>query len=146
MPTSDAPRFWIGVVSREHVLRGVEQGIAMLNHGKEAPLRRLSRGDGFAYYSPKTAYPKGETLKAFTAIGTVAEGDPYSAEMAPGTQGFRRDMHWNTAAREVPANGLADRLAFMQGSWGMLARRGLFDVSAEDFAVICRAMTGKDDA
>ena len=146
MPPPGGPHFWIGVVSHEHVLHGVEQGFAMLNHGKEAPLKRLSPGDGFAYYSPKIAYPKGEPLKAFTAIGTVAEGEPYSAAMAPGKEGFRRDMHWDASAREVPVFDLSDRLAFTQGNWGMLARQGLFEVSAKDFAVILGTMTGKAPA
>ena len=33
-------RHWVGVVSREHVMIGVEAGFAMLNHGKLAPLQR----------------------------------------------------------------------------------------------------------
>ena len=41
------PRYWLGVVSREHVLRGVEVGIVQVNHGKRTPLERLSPGDGF---------------------------------------------------------------------------------------------------
>ena len=29
----------------------------------------MGAGDGLAYYSPKTDYPDGEPLQAFTAIG-----------------------------------------------------------------------------
>lgn len=47
-----APRHWIGTVSREHVLIGVRGGFAMLNHGREAPLKRTSAGDTLIYYSP----------------------------------------------------------------------------------------------
>jgi hypothetical protein len=43
---------WLGVVSRDHVLRGVE-GIAQIGHGKSGGLRRMSAGDGFVYYSPR---------------------------------------------------------------------------------------------
>ena len=35
-----SPRAWVGVVSRAHVLRGVEGGFAQLCHGKHAPLSR----------------------------------------------------------------------------------------------------------
>ena len=31
-------RYWIGVVSREHVMLGVKGGFIQLNHGKRAPL------------------------------------------------------------------------------------------------------------
>lgn len=133
------PRNWIGTVSREHVLIGVAGGFAMLNHGKLAPLRRLSPGDWLIFYSPKTAYPDGTPLKAFTAIGTVRDAPPYPAEMRPGMPGHRRDIDWR-AARETPISGLMDRLEFTRGNWGMLARRGLFEISDADFQTIRAAM------
>jgi hypothetical protein len=37
-----SPRHWIGVVSRQHVLRGVAGGFAQLGHGTAAPLRRMA--------------------------------------------------------------------------------------------------------
>jgi hypothetical protein len=49
-------KYWIGVVQREHVLRGVSLGIAQVNHGATS-IKRLQPGDGLVYYSPKTAYP-----------------------------------------------------------------------------------------
>ena len=134
------PRYWIGTVSREHVLRGVAGGFGMLNHGKEAPLKRLSPGDWLIYYSPKTAI-EGEPLKAFTAIGDVADRAPYPAEMAPGRTGFRRDINWQKAT-ETPIARLSDRLEFTRGNWGMLARRGHFEISAADFQTIRAAMLG----
>jgi hypothetical protein len=42
--------YWIGVVSKEHVARGVAGGFTQLNHGKAAPLERMRAGDGFAFY------------------------------------------------------------------------------------------------
>lgn len=38
-------RYWIGVVSKNHVLRGVEGGFAQVGHGKGAPLRRMAPGE-----------------------------------------------------------------------------------------------------
>ncbi|RCW80806.1 EVE domain-containing protein [Paracoccus lutimaris] len=133
------PRFWIGTVSREHVLIGVAGGFAMLNHGKLAPLKRLAPGDGLAYYSPKTGWPDGAPLKAFTALGTVRDAAPYEAEMRPGQTGFRLGIDW-LPARETPISDLTDRLEFTRGNWGMLARRGLFEVSGADFQTIRAAM------
>ena len=132
-------RFWIGTVSRDHVLIGVAGRFAMLNHGKLAPLRRLAPGDGLAYYSPKTAWPDGAPLKAFTALGTVRDAAPYEAEMRPGMLGYRRDIDW-LPARETPISDLTDRLEFTRGNWGMLARRGMFEVSGADFQTIRAAM------
>ncbi len=132
-------RHWIGTVSREHVLIGVAGGFAMMNHGKLAPLKRLSPGDGLIYYSPKDAWPDGAPLKAFTAIGTVGDLPPYAAEMRTGQTGYRIDIDWLTA-RETPISQLTDSLEFTRGNWGMLARRGLFEVSGTDFQTIRAAM------
>ncbi len=38
-------KFWIGVVSKEHVLRGVEGGFCQVCHGKKRPLNRMKKGD-----------------------------------------------------------------------------------------------------
>ncbi|MGO9692155.1 MAG: EVE domain-containing protein, partial [Syntrophobacteraceae bacterium] len=64
-------RFWIGVVSREHVQRGIRGGFVQLSHGRKAPLQRLRAGDGFIYYSPGARYPTGDICQMFTAIGIV---------------------------------------------------------------------------
>lgn len=104
-------RYWVGTVSREHVLIGVADGFAMMNHGKLAPLHRLSPGDGLVYYSPKTAYPDGAPLKAFTAIGWVRDADPYPAQMRTGGVGYRRDIDWMTAT-ETPIQSLSEGLEF----------------------------------
>jgi len=39
-------RYWLGVVSRDHVRRGVMLGIAQIGHGKKAGLVRMCPGDG----------------------------------------------------------------------------------------------------
>lgn len=136
--TQPCPRHWIGIVSREHVLRGVADGFAMLNHGKRAPVARLSPGDWLVYYSPKTAID-GAPLQTFTALGRVRDRPPYAAQMTATMTGFRRDIDWEPA-REVPISLLKNRLAFTQGNWGMLARRGLFEIAEADFDLIRAAM------
>lgn len=139
-----ARRNWIGVVSREHVRIGVKAGFAMLNHGKLGPLIQMNPGDWLVYYSPKTSYPTGATLKAFTAIGTVKDSEPYQEEMLSGTMGFRRDIDW-LEARDTPLTELSDALDFTRGSWGMLARRGLFEITTSDLEIIRDAMTKMTD-
>lgn len=137
-----ATRHWIGVVSRDHVMIGVAGGFAMMNHGKLAPLNRMSPGDTLIFYSPKTAYPQGAPLKAFTAIGTVGTTPPYQSEMRFGGLGYRLDIDWMPAT-ETPILALSDRLEFTKGNWGMLARRGQFEISPADAKTIRHAMTGE---
>src|SRR5258708_38935543 len=84
------PNYWIGVVSKEHVALGVAGGFTQLNHGKAGPLGRMRAGDGFAFYSPRTAYPDGEPLQAFTAIGRIRDGNVYQVtQELVGTEDFR---------------------------------------------------------
>ena len=68
---------WINTVSRDHVERGVGGRFTQANHGKPTMLRKMARGDWIIFYSPKTAYPDGEPLQAFTAIGQVADNEAY---------------------------------------------------------------------
>ena len=71
--------YWIGVVSKDHVAIGVDGGFMQLNHGKAGPLERMRAGDGFAYYSPRTSYPDGAPLQAFTALGRIRDGTVFQA-------------------------------------------------------------------
>ena len=134
------PKAYVGVVSRAHVHKGVAEGFAMLNHGKKAPLLKLHQGDWLIYYSPKVSYPDGAPLKAFTAIGRVKAGEPYQAAMAPGMTGYRKDVAYKKSAHEVPIEDLRTELEFMQKPWGMLARRGMFEISLADAKQIAKAM------
>jgi len=133
--------YWIAVASAEHVRRGRAAGFMQVNHGKAAPLRRVKPGDGIIYYSPTTIMGEKDGLQAFTAIGTVREGEPYQGDMGGGFTPFRRDVEW-TAAKETPIKPLLDRLEFTAGklNWGYQLRFGLFSVSAVDFALIAEAM------
>ena len=71
------PRYWLIVVSKNHVMNGVRWGIAQANHGKAAPLKRMRVGDGIVYYSPKVEFESNEKLQAFTAIGEVTGESVY---------------------------------------------------------------------
>src|SRR2546428_11537886 len=87
-----AERAWVGVVSRAHVLRGVAGGFAQLCHGKHGPLARMSVGDWLAYYSPRTDFPDGAPLRAFTALGRVVRENPYAVDMGKGFGAYPRDI------------------------------------------------------
>ena len=81
-------RHWVIVASRDHARRGVRDGFIMANHGKRAPLQRMSLGDGILIYSPTTTYPRGEPLRAVTFVGEVTGDEPEPSEVIAG--GFRR--------------------------------------------------------
>jgi MarR family transcriptional regulator for hemolysin len=136
-----ARRFWIGVASRTHVKAGVEGGFIQLNHGKKAALRRLKAGDGLIMYSPRTAYPVGEPLQAFTAIGTVLTGDVYQVEVTPDFKPHRVDVRF-VPSKEAPIKPLIERLSFIrsQSHWGAAFRFGHVEITAGDFALIADRM------
>ena len=133
--------FWIGVVSRSHVQIGVRGGFMQLNHGKKAPLQRLKAGDCIAVYSPKTAYPDGDPLQAFTAIGRVVTGEVYQVEMSPDFKPYRVDVEFMSCA-EAPIRPLIPTLSFIKNkqSWGAAFKFGHLKVPREDFVQISEAM------
>ena len=134
-------RFWIGVVSREHVRRGVAGGFAQLGHGKSAPLKRMRAGDGLIYYSPRLSYPDGAPCQRFTAIGVVETGEVYQHDMGGGFVPYRIDMAY-LPCREAPIRPLIPRLSFIKDKahWSAPFRFGLASVPARDFALIARHM------
>jgi len=139
-------RYWIGVVSRDHVENAVAHGFVQLNHGKAAPLERMQARDGFAFYSPRESYPEGATLQAFTAIGSVADAPIYEATMPELGKIFRRDVAFLDAT-PAPIRPLVPQLTFIRSKthWGVAFRFGLVRVSREDFATIATAMGRNPD-
>ena len=134
-------RYWIGVASRDHVMKGVAGGFCQLSHGKAGPVKRLSPGDWIAYYSPRTEMRGGEPVQAFTAIGRIKPGEPYQGDMGGGLHPMRRDVAF-LKAKEAAIRPLLEDLALTRGkaSWGYAFRRGSFEVGEADFRVIAEAM------
>ncbi|MEO8345596.1 MAG: EVE domain-containing protein [Betaproteobacteria bacterium] len=147
----NARNCWIGVVSREHVAIGVAGGFTQLNHGKAGPLERMRAGDGFAFYSPRTAYADGPPLQAFTAIGRIRDGTVYQAAQSNGSMSagflpFRLAVDY-LPAQDAPIKPLIEHLSFIRSKthWGAAFRFGFLRVPEEDFARIAAAM-GRDFA
>ena len=134
-------RFWIGVVSKDHVDRAIAGGFAQVNHGKAGPLERMRAGDGFAYYSPRDSHPDGAPLQAFTAIGRIRTGTLYQADPNEGFRPFRVDVDFLDAA-PAPVKPLVPELSFIRSKthWGAAFRFGVVRVPAADFARIAAAM------
>ncbi len=138
---SNHMRYWIITVSRDHLLRGIEGGFTQANHGKQAGLKRMDRGDVIVFYSPRTEYPDGEPLQKFTAIGRVSDDATYHVEMTPDFHPWRRDVEF-LKTLGTPIQPLLGGLSFIKDPkrWGFPFRRGLFEITATDFEVISKAM------
>lgn len=137
----NSPRYFINVVSRDHVARGVTGGFTQANHGKPHMLRRMKRGDWIVFYSPKTAFQDGEPLQAFTAIGRVSDDEPYQSEMTPEFHPWRRRVVFEQVT-ETPIRPLIDSLSFIEDKthWGYKFRFGVIEISEVDFLRIKNAM------
>ena len=139
-------KYWLAVVQREHVLRGVSLGIVQTNHGAKPGIQRMQPGDGLVYYSPKTSYPDGDPLREFTAIGHIAEGDAWQADATmSGMSDFRpwrRKVDYDESAHATPIALLLEILELTRGNrnWGFVMRRGQVEISAHDFGVIANEM------
>ena len=134
---------WINTVSRDHVQQGVRGRFTQANHGKPHMLSRMARGDFIVFYSPKTAHPDGEPLQAFTAIGQIADDEPYQAAVTPEFAPWRRTVDF-LASNETPIRPLIDDLHFIEDKkrWGYRFRFGVFRIDDHDLALIRRVMTG----
>jgi predicted RNA-binding protein len=130
-------KYWINVVSRDHVQRGVKGGFTQANHGKPHMLRRMHQGDWIVFYSPKTAYEGGEPLQAFSAIGEIADEEVYQEEMTADFTPWRRKVNF-LKCQELPIKAVLDDLTFIRdrSHWGYQFRFGVFEINQQDFELI----------
>jgi hypothetical protein len=137
-------RYWIVVVSKDHISRGVADGFMQANHGKQGPLKRMAVDDWVIFYSPKLSYGGNEPLQAFTAIGQVADGKIYQHKMADDFIPYRRKITFYDC-KEVPIAPLIEDLYFIQNksSWGYPFRFGFFEIQEPDFQLIKTQMLNK---
>jgi hypothetical protein len=120
-------RHWVIVASRDHARRGARDGFIMANHGKKAPLQRMSRGDRLLVYSPTTTFPRGEPLRAVTFVGEVTGAEPEPSEVIAG--GFRRAASLREV-EPVPLADIRDQLPVSR------IRFGSFEIDAADAEAI----------
>jgi len=127
-------RFWIGVVSKEHVLRGVEGGFCQLCHGKKAPLNRMKKGDYLLYYSPKYQMNDQEKLQNFTAVGKILDDTAYQVEMFEDFFPFRRDVSYYQPVIDCPIEQVRQHPQWRQ--YVSQLRYGHFEVSKDFFLYV----------
>jgi EVE domain len=137
-------RYWVGVASKDHVVRGVAGGFCQIGHGKSAPLKRMAVGDWIAYYSSKISLEGGEPCQEFTALGKIVSDEVYAFEMAPGFVPFRRNVKFEKA-KAASILPMIERLSFIKDPkrWGYPFRFGHFEMSRADFELIAQAMLAR---
>jgi hypothetical protein len=130
-------RYWITVVSKDHIERGVAGGFMQANHGKAGPLKRMQQHDWVIFYSPKRFYNGNVPCKAFTAIGRVADNEVYQHKMAPDFIPYRRNIQFYQC-KDTPILPLVEQLSFIPNktSWGYPFRFGFFEIQQADFELI----------
>jgi len=134
-------KYFIGVVSKDHVLRGIEMGIAQIGHGKRSGLARMHKGDWLIYYSPKESMDSKTSLQAFTAICQMADEEIYQVEESESFKPFRRRVSC-LKTNDAPIAPLISVLSFIPNkqSWGYVFRFGLVEIPESDFNLIKKAM------
>ncbi len=141
MGTKIMAKYWIGVASHEHVKGGVAGGFAQVCHGKGGPLKKMAPGDWIVYYSPVEIFQSKTPCRKFTAIGKILSREPYQVHMFEDFTPWRRDVQF-VDATPVAINDLLRALSFIKNKihWGMIFRRGCFEIPKHDFQQIADAM------
>lgn len=134
-------KFWIASISKEHTLRGVQGNFIQVCHGKEAPLKRMSKGDFIIIYSSKIAMTDKEKYQKFTAIGELLDDEIYQYAMSETFCPFRRKVRF-FACDETSILPLINELDFIQNKqrWGYPFRYGYFEISEKDYQLIAAKM------
>lgn len=145
-------KYWIAVVSRDHVAKGVEEGICQVCHGSQSAVSSMKEGDWIIYVSPHHHHVKSlennetlhieESAYQFVALGRIKDEHIYQKELFPGFSPFCRDAEYVDKIGEVPFDPLKHEFDFFKDncSLELVLRRGLFEVSFHDFQRIRDAM------
>lgn len=132
-----ASKYYIVVVSKDHIARGIECGFIQSNHGKATLLNKLRKDDWVIVYSPKVSYEGNLPLKAFTAIGQVKDDELYQHKMSDSFNPFRRNVvYYQCNERRIAP--LINDLDFIENkkAWGYHFRFGFFEIGEDDFELI----------
>ena len=134
-------KYWINVLSRDHVLAGLTEGFTQASQDKAANLHLLRKGDLVFFYSPGTLFRAGEILQAFTAVARVTDDAPYQVELSARVRPWRVKAT-SLACTEAPIEPLIPQLSFIEDkvNWGTSLPRGLFQVGEGDARRIAEAM------
>lgn len=115
------------VTSRDHALQGFKEGIVQVNHGKEAPLRRMHAKDRVLFYAGKKVYGKKELSQCFVALAILSDEAIFQHEVSADFKPYRRRAEYQTV-EETPIRPLINKLEFITNKekWGYIFRTGTF--------------------
>lgn len=142
-------RYWVNVISSNHVKKGIEGGFTQYGHGKRSALETLAPGDIIVFYSAReTVARNSPAVQRFTAHATASENPVYQVEVSSTFKPWRKDVQFTPESkiRPVDIRPLIQRLNFIKDKkhWGMAFRRGLFEITERDYEVIAKEMFPKE--
>lgn len=134
-------KYFLICASRDHVLKGVEDGFAQAGHGRKDFISKPSKGDWVVFYSSKDKFENGNLLQKFTAIGQVVDAEPYQPDASASFKPYRRNVEFKKV-EETEIRPLLEHLTFIKNKkkWGFYLISGFREISKEDFNVIKNAM------
>ncbi|GAA4666725.1 EVE domain-containing protein [Bartonella pachyuromydis] len=133
-------KHWIAVISRAHACLAAEFGFLQVCHGKAGPLRKTSKGDEVFIYCPRSEMGTGKILQTIEFQCMFKDNHIYQVEQTPGFKPFRKDVTFNKQGKPVVLKSIKGLTLFTNPHWGMLARRGFFEITAFDAILIREAM------
>ena len=139
-------KYWIAVVSKEHVVNGIDWGIMQVCHGKKAPLKRIKKNDLIVFYSSKIKMQDKVPYQKFTAVAKAIDDEIYQVKMFENFEPFRRKVKF-LECQETEIKPLINHLDFIPNkkSWGYPFRYGLLEISKKDFDLITNKMLLKNE-
>ena len=134
-------KYWVIVASKDHVKRGIAEGIAQTCHGKSGPLKRMKKGDFVIYYSGKLTFGQPDKCQEFTALGKVIDDEIYQFQVSENFCPSRRNIEF-LQSQDTSILPLIESLDFIQNkkSWGYPFRFGFFEINFHDFDLISSPM------
>ena len=135
------PKYWIIVASKDHVKRGIAQGIAQACHGKAQQLKRMKKDDFVIFYSGKQTLGKPDKCQEFTALGKVIDEEIYQFQVSKDFCPSRRNIEF-ADSEDISILPLIANLDFIKDkkSWGYPFRFGFFEINQNDFKLISSKM------
>ena len=105
----------------------------MANHGKRAPLARMSVGDRLLVYSPKTTFPNGDPFQAIAIVGMVTGEQPVPSAVIAGGFRLRADLR---EIEPIPLAQIRDHVPTHR------IRFGCFELTRDDADAIWNMVPG----
>ncbi|WP_409361541.1 EVE domain-containing protein [Bartonella heixiaziensis] len=133
-------KHWIAVISRDHARLAAEFGFLQVCHGKAGPLRKTSKGDEAFIYCPRCEMRSGKVLQTIEFQCIFKDNHVYQVEQALQFAPFRKNVIFNKQAQPIVLKEIQGLKFLTNPQWGMLARRGFFEITAYDAARIREAM------